>query len=219
MFLNQESAREQDSDTGLPGELPTLSAVEKSFIAQLISGPNKDVRTVILFYLCTWFDVIFSPGKLLKKTAPQVSASDESSYHPGDLSGMQLALAERQSQLTHKSRSAIPVVLKNKNRLVVNINVVNYHTYEYTFFSESKEDVPIKKITEQLLAGPSAPVEMCYKPQFLRLKPPLHQCDSEVDWYFRLNVGPFAKFANFSSFGCFRHDHWTTPRLTTRPFA
>jgi hypothetical protein len=39
----QETAREQDNETGLPGELPTLSAVEKSFIAQLISGPNKDV--------------------------------------------------------------------------------------------------------------------------------------------------------------------------------
>lgn len=61
----------------------------------------------------------FFRSKLLKKTAPQVAASEESSYHPGDLSGMQLALAERQSQLTHKSRSAIPIVLKNKQRLVL----------------------------------------------------------------------------------------------------
>jgi hypothetical protein len=46
----QETAREQDNETGLPGELPLLSAVEKSFIAQLISGPNKDVRN--LFAWC-----------------------------------------------------------------------------------------------------------------------------------------------------------------------
>lgn len=48
---------------------------------------------------------------MLKKSAKQVLVSDPSSYHSVDITGIQLALAERQSELPHTSRVGIPVVL------------------------------------------------------------------------------------------------------------
>ncbi|XP_065348212.1 CCR4-NOT transcription complex subunit 11 [Cloeon dipterum] len=145
IHLLESSSPETGTYTGLAGELPTLTPVEKAFVAQLISGPNKD---------------------LLKKTPAQVSASDESTYHMGDLSGVQLALAERQSQLSHSSRSAIPVTLSVESG------------------NKTGENYSPKKVAEQLLTGLNPPVEQCYKPEFFRLVPPLHQCDTELVWLF-----------------------------------
>lgn len=72
------------------GQLPRLSTVEKNFLAQLITNPTKE---------------------LLKRTANQILSSDLATFHSVDITSIQLALAERQSELPHTSRSGIPVIL------------------------------------------------------------------------------------------------------------
>ncbi|KAF4532253.1 hypothetical protein B566_EDAN004340 [Ephemera danica] len=145
-----ETGKEEDGKPEEPSQLPRLSAAEKGFVAQLITGPNKD---------------------LLKKTAQQVVSSEPSAYHAADLSGVHLALAERQSQLPLASRSAIPVVLHDPTPVPP------------TPAPAGKEETPtVRRVAEQLLTGPNPPVEQCYQPEILRLVPPLHPCDDELVW-------------------------------------
>jgi len=37
-----------------------------------------------------------------------------------------------------------------------------------------------RQTAETLVTGPSPPVQQVYKPEFLRLAPPLHWCEDEV---------------------------------------
>lgn len=51
--------------------------------------------------------------QLVKKTAKQIVGSDGG--HVLDISGIQLALAEKQSEVPHSGRSAIPVILPDSD--------------------------------------------------------------------------------------------------------
>ncbi|XP_034237775.1 CCR4-NOT transcription complex subunit 11 [Thrips palmi] len=127
------------------GEMPRISAVEKNFIAQLVTSTSRE---------------------LLKKTATQVLMSDPSSYHNVDITSVQLALAERQSELPHTARAGVPIVLPDSER---------------NSFSPPDPAVP-RKTAESLLTGEKPIVQQFYKPESLRLVPPLHKCEDEMAW-------------------------------------
>jgi len=49
--------------------------------------------------------------QLLRRTAGQVIASEPTAFKAADITPVQLAYAERQSELPHISRSAVPVII------------------------------------------------------------------------------------------------------------
>lgn len=126
------------------GQLPRLTVAEKSFVSQLITNTSKD---------------------LLKKTAKQVIANDGS--HIMDISGIQLVLAEKQSEIPHTGRSAIPVILPDSDVRLPSLPV---------------DPAAARKTAEALLTGHSPVVTQNYKPEMLRLAPPLHNCEDELVW-------------------------------------
>ncbi|RZF36508.1 hypothetical protein LSTR_LSTR008843 [Laodelphax striatellus] len=101
--------------------------------------------------------------KLLKKTAKQVLSSDVGG--PIDISSIQLAFSERNSDLPKSSVSAIPTLLPDPD--------MRSNTFEPTV---------IKKTAESLLTGDNAVVNQAYHPEMLRLAPPLHCCEDELVW-------------------------------------
>ncbi|XP_026278889.1 CCR4-NOT transcription complex subunit 11 isoform X2 [Frankliniella occidentalis] len=128
------------------GEMPRISAVEKNFLAQLVTSTSRE---------------------LLKKTAPQVLNSEPSSYHSVDITSVQLALAERQSELPHTARAGVPIVLPDSESRIPLV--------------QPDQTVP-RKTAESLLTGEKPIVQQFYKPEFLRLVPPLHECEDEMAW-------------------------------------
>ncbi|GFQ73127.1 CCR4-NOT transcription complex subunit 11 [Trichonephila clavata] len=128
-----------------PWALPRLSNSEKHFLSQLISMPMKE---------------------LFKKTPNQVIQMDASNMQSFDVSGLQVALAERHSEMSQTSKSGIPVVLP---------------------YSQNKSTDPIdastlKSLRESLICGTDAPVQSCFKPECIRLAPPLLGFDDELVW-------------------------------------
>nr|CAD7400175.1 unnamed protein product [Timema cristinae] len=146
------------------GQLPRLSSAEKNYLAHLITN-NKEVT---------------------KKTAGQVLSSELSSYHNVDITGIQLALAERQSELPHTSRAAIPVILSDpdtrpgSNRSTATI--LDTNTLKLSYYQFKLYQNVAKKTAEALLVGKTPLVEQCVKPEFLRLAPPLHSSEDELVW-------------------------------------
>lgn len=134
------------------GHLPRLSQVEKNFLVQLLTNPTKEH---------------------FKKTPSQVLSSDVATFHNVDITGLQLALAERQSELPLSSRIGIPVVLSDTDPRP---------EYRASLLSMYSEQNIAKKTAEALLTGQKAVVEQYYKPEFLRLAPPLHICEDELVW-------------------------------------
>uniref|UniRef100_T1JGY1 CCR4-NOT transcription complex subunit 11 n=1 Tax=Strigamia maritima TaxID=126957 RepID=T1JGY1_STRMM len=128
-----------------PGNLPRISNAEKHFLSQLISSPSKD---------------------LFKKTPQTIISSDSQNLQSFDISGLQLALAERQSEMPQSSKSGIPVVL----------------SYPETKPGAYQEPNSQRKTAETLLTGSKPIVEQCLKPELIRLAPPLHVCEDELVW-------------------------------------
>ncbi|XP_071439537.1 CCR4-NOT transcription complex subunit 11 [Hetaerina americana] len=144
------------------GQLPRLTVVEKTFLAQLITGMG---------------------GKeLLNKTARQVAQSGSGGTGasvPLDMTGLQLALAERQSELPHTSRAAIPILLPDSDPSRLQSSGVLPGIF-------AEQGMATRRVAEALLLpGPGqrpAMVEQSYRPEFLRLAPPLHPCEDEMVW-------------------------------------
>ena len=88
---------------------------------------------------------------------------------------MQLVLAERLSELTPSSKnSRIPVVLSMPDFRPAGIEAVLLQ-------SADASAALLKKTAEALIAGPSAPVQKTYSPEFVRLAPPLF-CWDQLVW-------------------------------------
>ncbi|XP_054707596.1 LOW QUALITY PROTEIN: CCR4-NOT transcription complex subunit 11-like [Uloborus diversus] len=131
--------------TKRPWALPRLTNSEKYFLSQLISMPTKD---------------------LFKKTPLQVIQMDVSDMQSFDVSGLQVALAERHSEMSQTSKSGIPVVFPYPDDKPIEPIDIN----------------KLKSIREALLCGSDAPVQSCFKPECIRLAPPLHAFDDELVW-------------------------------------
>ncbi|XP_075216078.1 CCR4-NOT transcription complex subunit 11 [Lycorma delicatula] len=103
---------------------------------------------------------------VLKKTAKQVLASEITANIP-DISAIQLAVAEYNADLPCTGKSAIPVVLPDPDpRTTVPPGDLNF----------------IKKAAESLLSGQSPVSHLTYRPEVIRLAPPLHHCEDELIW-------------------------------------
>uniref|UniRef100_A0A1B6FCN2 CCR4-NOT transcription complex subunit 11 n=2 Tax=Cicadellinae TaxID=33370 RepID=A0A1B6FCN2_9HEMI len=104
-----------------------------------------------------------SSKDLLKKTAKQALVQEG---HMMDVSALQVALADKLNELPATGRSALSVVLPD---------------------SDLRSSLPVDptaahKTVEALLSGTMPVSAQNFRPEMLRLVPPLHNCEDELAW-------------------------------------
>jgi len=111
---------------------------------------------------------------LFKKTPTQVLQMDVASMQSFDVSGLQLALAERHSEMPAICKVGIPCVVPDPDLKPTSFEQFNKP-------GSINPDVQRQTI-EALLTKENAPVENCLRPEFIRLVPPLHLAEDELVW-------------------------------------
>ncbi|XP_013396581.1 CCR4-NOT transcription complex subunit 11-like [Lingula anatina] len=91
-----------------------------------------------------------------------------------DVSGLQLALAERQSEMPAQSKSGLPCVVPDPDTKPISFE-------QFGKPGAINPDVQRQTI-EALLTPNKPPSESCMKPEFIRLAPPLHIAEDELLW-------------------------------------
>lgn len=105
---------------------------------------------------------------IIKKTPRQIV--DEFSFVsvPSiDLTNLQLQLAEHQSELPSVSKCGNPIILPDMD-----------HSKETEF-----DETTVRSITESLTIGDPPLCRQSYRPEFLRLVPPLYHSINEIAWF------------------------------------
>lgn len=143
------------NDFPVMGKLPPISGPEKAFLSQLISLPNKEL------FKRTPKQILFSEG----------DGGSQSQKPVFDVSGLQLSLVERQSQLPVFNKTGIPCVMPHPEP--PNMPKIDPP-------SDSK---PVQQqVLEALLSGKSPPVTENVRPTFVRPVPLLHPPENELVW-------------------------------------
>lgn len=121
---------------------PRLSAVEKQFLSLLLRGNAKE-----------W----------TKKSPRAICESQPLSMPPVDLSGIQLTLAERESEIPHTARAGVsPVVPAPQDA--------------------SMTPEACQKVVESLMSGESAPMTRSLRPSCILPVPPLYLDEEDLVW-------------------------------------
>lgn len=154
---------------------PPQSNPYASFFVQLLNNSSSDdsyspsnslpilTSTEKLFLS----QLLTTPSKdLLKKTPRQILIMDVTTAQLNDISSIQTSLAQQHSSLPHLVKSGLPVVIADPD-------VDN---------SSGFDSSAALQISETLVTGENAPSEMSFKPQFVRIPPPLYQCEDEFVW-------------------------------------
>jgi len=129
-------------------QLPRLSPAERQFLTQLLAGHGRE---------------------FMKRTAGAISRSDPTTVPGVDLTGVQLALAESQSQLPHTARASVSGIVSDPE--VLPRDPTTAHTVAQQ-----------RRTIEELLVGPEAPCLKTLRPEFMRLAPPLFLREDEMIW-------------------------------------
>ncbi len=143
-----------------------LSLVEKQFVTLLVTGAAKE-----------W----------VKKTPRQICQSDPvKNFQNVDLTGIQLALAERDSELPHSARSGASVVVPDPDRFAPPTQQQQQPVLppgqERQRELKAKE-ARIREVMEGLLlGGDESPVGQSLNPELVRPAPPLFLDEEEVAW-------------------------------------
>ena len=106
----------------------------------------------------------------MKRSAPAIIKSDPTSLNlpPVDLTGVQLALAETESQLPHTARASVTGIISDPE---LPQDPASAHA-----------GAAQRRTIEELLVGPNAPGLKTLSPEFLRLVPPLFLREDEMIW-------------------------------------
>merc|ERR1719495_977741 len=105
----------------------------------------------------------------MKRTAGAISRSDPTTVPGVDLTGVQLALAESQSQLPHTARASVSGIVSDPE--VLPRDPTTAHTVAQQ-----------RRTIEELLVGPEAPCLKTLRPEFMRLALPLFMREDEMIW-------------------------------------
>lgn len=118
----------------------------------------------------------YSSKETMKKTPRQIIDEPSHSATPlVDLTSLQLQLAERLSELPNISKCGNPIILPDRDRSKAG---------EF----DKKTG---KAITESLVIGEPPLCSQSYRPEFLRLAPPLYHSADELSW---MNVDELSQF-------------------------
>lgn len=110
----------------------------------------------------------YNHKEIVKKTPRQIV--DEFSFVsvPSiDLTNLRLQLAEHQSELPSVSKCGNPVILPDMD-----------HSKEQEF-----DETTVRNLTESLAVGDPPLCRQSYRPEFLRLAPPLYHSVNEIAWF------------------------------------
>ena len=95
---------------------------------------------------------------------------DAANLHSIDISGFQVSVVEKLSELPQMSKIGIPCILSD----------VETSRYGFDDISPKNGSEAQKQAIELLLTGVDAPFKKNIKPEYIRLAPPLHQSSDEV---------------------------------------
>eukprot|EP00092_Neocalanus_flemingeri_P017345 GFUD01018760.1.p1 GENE.GFUD01018760.1~~GFUD01018760.1.p1 ORF type:complete len:458 (-),score=135.45 GFUD01018760.1:108-1481(-) len=128
-------------------QLPRLVPAERQFLTQLIAGQGKD---------------------FMKKCPTNICKADPTTVPQVDLTGVQLALAERQSELPHTARATVSGIIPDPE---LPQDPASAHA-----------GAAQRRTIEELLVGPEPPGMKTLRPEFMRLAPPLFLREDEMIW-------------------------------------
>ncbi|XP_071957160.1 CCR4-NOT transcription complex subunit 11-like isoform X2 [Antedon mediterranea] len=119
------------------------------------------------YFLSQILDVTSPSRELFKKVPRQIVAMDLGQNAPViDISELQLALARKHSELPVISKVAVPCIMSDPDPDVgANVDLKQ-----------------AENVLEILGNGPNSAMSKYFKPEFIRLPPPLHVCEDELIW-------------------------------------
>ncbi|RWS20968.1 CCR4-NOT transcription complex subunit 11-like protein, partial [Leptotrombidium deliense] len=109
---------------------------------------------------------------LIKLTPKQVLNTEPAKDTTFDIGGLLVCLAERQSEMPFTSKAGIPVIIPDPDTRSMPVKL------------EKEMNNARKRTVEELVVGDNPPIDKFWRPEIVRLAPPLHISDDEFVWLF-----------------------------------